>query len=342
MESNFKINIPKPCHEDWNQMTPEETGRFCSSCAKSVVDFSEMKSAEIQDYFIKHQGQKICGRFRNEQIHDKFDLQIPLSTLEDRMPFRKAFLLTLFVVMGSTLFSCKNHDDATLGEVSIVKDTVEQKTTKIPPSKNAVDEQPMIIGKIDQKRYDSLVKAGVKMPPLPPSPPVKQVPFVKRNAKTQKKEEVFVTGDIDLKTSTPIQVTEKDDFIYGMPGITVYPEYIGGAKKFTDFIKANYKFPKNANKINGRLRASFDIEKDGNINEIKIIDNLGSGSGEELVKVLSKSPKWYPAEYNGKKQQFRFELLLVISNETISTMFAKKVTAKIDSVELIRITKFDH
>jgi len=338
MESNFKINIPKPCHEDWNQMTPDDTGRFCGSCVKSVVDFTGMKSSEIQDYFKKHQGEKVCGRFRNEQVNDKFDLQIPQSILEVRMPFSKAFLLTLFVVMGSTLFSCKNQDDATLGEVLIVKDTVEQRTTTgvILPSKNSVDEEPVTIGKIDQKSYDSLVKAGVKIPTLPPPPPVKQVKFFKGNAKIQKKE------DVEVKTSMPIQITEKDDFIYGMPGITIYPEYAGGTKKFKDFIKANYKFTKNSNRINGRLKASFVIEKNGDINDIKIIDDLGYGSGEALISVLSKSSKWYPAEYNGKKQQFHFELLLLLSNDTISRMFDKKITAKIDSVELIRITKFDH
>jgi hypothetical protein len=181
METNFKIAIPKPCHEDWNAMTPDETGRFCDVCTKGVVDFTEMKAPEIQAYFLKNKGQKICGRFRDEQINGKFDLQIPQSVLHKRMSFHKAFLLTLFVVMGSTLFSCKNHDNATLGEVSVVNDSIENKTTKglILPPKDSINEGQMTLGKIDIKRYDSLVKAGVKMPPLPPPPNVKQVKFIK-------------------------------------------------------------------------------------------------------------------------------------------------------------------
>ena len=47
MESKFKITIPKPCHEDWNAMTPEETGRFCSVCTKGVVDFTNKTTEEI-------------------------------------------------------------------------------------------------------------------------------------------------------------------------------------------------------------------------------------------------------------------------------------------------------
>lgn len=339
METNFKIAIPKPCHEDWNAMTPDETGRFCNVCTKGVVDFTNMKAVEIQDYFIKNQGQRICGRFKNEQVKDKFDLQIPQSVLNQRMSFHKAFLLTLFMVMGSTLFSCKNHNDATLGEVSVVNDTVENRTTKgmILPPKDSINEEQMTLGKIDIKRYDSLVKAGVKMPPLPPPPKVKQVKFIK--VKAERKE--IITGDVTVINNNQSQIIE-EEFITGMPGITVYPDYIGGTKKFYDFIKENYKFPKKANKINGELRASFVIEKDGRINEVEVIKDLGNGAGAELIKVLNKSAKWYPAEYNGKKQRVYFELPLLITNDTVSRLFDKKITAKIDAIELIRITKFDN
>ena len=337
METNFKITVSKPCHEDWDKMTPDQTGRFCNSCVKSVVDFTNMKTPEIQEYFIKNQGKKICGRFKSEQINEKFNIQVPQSILNQRMSFQRAFLLTLFVVMGSTLFSCKNHDDAPLGEVLVVNDTI--KKEHLAPKKDSINEERVTLGKIDMKRYDSLVKAGVKMPPLPPPPPVKQVKFVK----PAKAKVIYETSDVEVKVSNePTQIIQEDNFVYGMPGITVYPEYSGGTKKFYDFIKANYKFPKKANRINGELKASFVVEKDGSINEIKIINDLGYGSGAELIRVLSKSTKWYPAEHNGKKERVIFELLLIISNDTISRTFDKKIMAKIDSIELIRITKFNN
>ncbi len=60
MNTLFDILIPKPCHEDWNAMTPDEKGRFCSVCTKGVVDFTNKTNQEIQDCFIQNQGQKIC------------------------------------------------------------------------------------------------------------------------------------------------------------------------------------------------------------------------------------------------------------------------------------------
>jgi hypothetical protein len=124
MENKFKITIPKPCHEDWNAMTPEETGRFCSVCTKGVVDFTNKTTEEIQEYFIQNQGQKVCGRFKNEQVN-RLTIPIPKSVLEQNMSFHRAFLLTLFIVMGSTLFSCKNHNnDYVTGEPVVVEDTM--------------------------------------------------------------------------------------------------------------------------------------------------------------------------------------------------------------------------
>ena len=54
MKTNYSLAIPKPCHEDWSKMTPNAKGRFCKSCVKTVVDFTEMDVDEIQDYIHKN------------------------------------------------------------------------------------------------------------------------------------------------------------------------------------------------------------------------------------------------------------------------------------------------
>ena len=209
MKSKFKITIPKPCHEDWNNMTPDETGRFCSVCTKAVIDFSEKSSEEIQSYLFQNQDQKVCGRFRNEQIN-KFDIKIPKSILMQKRSFHNAFLLALFIVMGTTLFSCKNHNDATLGEVSVVEDTVQTKHTKgliLPPKETIQNQENSTVGKIDMKRYDSLVKAGVKMPPLPPPPPkVNQIKFIKPQKTHKTKNSQVKVGELSIKIIKPEEI----------------------------------------------------------------------------------------------------------------------------------------
>lgn len=123
METKYKITIPEPCKEDWQAMTPEESGRFCSVCTKGVIDFTNKSEKEIQTYLQQNKGKNLCGRFRNDQLN-KFDIQIPQSVFRQPMPFQKAFLLMLFIVMGSTLFSCKNHQNDSLGEVVLIEDSI--------------------------------------------------------------------------------------------------------------------------------------------------------------------------------------------------------------------------
>jgi len=67
MPKSLRLNIPEPCHENWQQMTPREQGRFCGSCQKTVVDFSMMSDQEVLNYFLKAD-HKVCGRFAEDQL----------------------------------------------------------------------------------------------------------------------------------------------------------------------------------------------------------------------------------------------------------------------------------
>jgi len=51
MLKNIQLSIPKPCHENWDAMSPVEKGRFCGSCQKQVVDFSNMNDWQIAEFF---------------------------------------------------------------------------------------------------------------------------------------------------------------------------------------------------------------------------------------------------------------------------------------------------
>lgn len=64
----IQIAIPSPCHEDWNKMTPTDKGRFCASCQKQVIDFTQWSDKELYEFFNKQQS-KVCGRFRATQLN---------------------------------------------------------------------------------------------------------------------------------------------------------------------------------------------------------------------------------------------------------------------------------
>ncbi len=125
------ISIPKPCHEDWGAMIPNEQGRFCGQCARTVTDFTGMKALEIQSYLLENSSKKVCGRFKADQL-DKVTISIPERVLFTQTRFRNIFLLALLVSMGTTLFSCNNGQ--TIGEVAIQKDSITNSTDIVPPA----------------------------------------------------------------------------------------------------------------------------------------------------------------------------------------------------------------
>lgn len=64
----LQLSIFQPCHENWQNMTPTEQGRFCNACSKEVVDFSMMTDSEVLNYFTRISHQNVCGRVLPSQL----------------------------------------------------------------------------------------------------------------------------------------------------------------------------------------------------------------------------------------------------------------------------------
>jgi len=73
MKKSIQITIPEPCHKDWNQMTPTQKGKFCNSCAKEVIDFTNTSDEKLVK--LVHAGASICGRFKATQLNRELTLE---------------------------------------------------------------------------------------------------------------------------------------------------------------------------------------------------------------------------------------------------------------------------
>jgi len=135
MKKSFKIAIPKPCHENWQTMTPNEKGRFCGSCSKTVVDFTQMDPSEIQYYLINNK--RVCGHIKQSQLNN-INLRIPSEVFQKRMPYRRFFSLVLLVVMGSSIMSCTGQNGKTqkIDSVEIIDSTYRKIDTSFVKKNN--------------------------------------------------------------------------------------------------------------------------------------------------------------------------------------------------------------
>jgi hypothetical protein len=102
----MEISIKKPCHENWDAMTPNEQGAFCGKCIKTVVDFSNKSLDEIKAFFAGKQDEKVCGRFEKTQLtalsFDAFYNEFK------GFNFTKRFAVILYFTFGMWLFNASS------------------------------------------------------------------------------------------------------------------------------------------------------------------------------------------------------------------------------------------
>jgi hypothetical protein len=57
------LSIERPCHQDWNDMSPAASGRFCAHCQRQVHDLKQMTAAQVDDLICRSAG-PFCVRYQ--------------------------------------------------------------------------------------------------------------------------------------------------------------------------------------------------------------------------------------------------------------------------------------
>lgn len=117
------ISIPEPCSENWNEMTPTEKGAFCQKCALEVIDFTNKSSDEIRQVLVQNIGNHSCMRIKNTQI-DELNEDFSAWRINNQQSFNRAWVFTLLVVFGMTLFSCQEEEEPVIKQYQKVAQTI--------------------------------------------------------------------------------------------------------------------------------------------------------------------------------------------------------------------------
>lgn len=131
---------------------------------------------------------------------------------------------------------------------------------------------------------------------------------------------IFISTEVKAQTEIPLEtnnyrrLTELDE----------KPAFPGGFQEFYKFIGANYNTPK-IQGLAGKIYVTFIIEKDGSLADIKVLRDIGYGTGQEAIRVLQNSPKWIPGKYKG-------EAVRVLYSLPINIQATEKLIEKIYSI----------
>ncbi|PXY45633.1 energy transducer TonB [Flavobacterium hydrophilum] len=123
-------------------------------------------------------------------------------------------------------------------------------------------------------------------------------------------EEVKITPENLHNYKGEVIKEEEENQVYNTAGLEVKPEFPGGLETMNAFIKQNFKNPKDG--LKGRIYATFILEKDGSLSDIKILRDLGHETGKEAIRVLKLFPKWSPGKQNNKIVRVLYSIPMVI------------------------------
>lgn len=94
--------------------------------------------------------------------------------------------------------------------------------------------------------------------------------------------------------------TVPDKKIYSK--VQVEADYPGGYKGWQDYLFKTFHYPDEAinNEIQGKVVVKFVVDKEGTVDDVKIISGPKKGGlREEAIRVIKNSGKWIPAKVNG-------------------------------------------
>lgn len=93
---SLSVSVPHPCQQSWDEMMPDGTGRFCSSCNKTVIDFTQLSDSQIIS-MLTDTSKSHCGRFKASQLER-------VLTQDKKSPaFIPAAMLGAVLIAGSAV-----------------------------------------------------------------------------------------------------------------------------------------------------------------------------------------------------------------------------------------------
>jgi len=86
------------------------------------------------------------------------------------------------------------------------------------------------------------------------------------------------------------------------------PSFPGGDAELMKYLSSHIKYPVVAeeNGIQGRVIATFVVERDGSISDVKVIKSVDPSLDKEAIRVLKQMPKWIPGKQNGSAVRVKY------------------------------------
>ncbi len=153
----------------------------------------------------------------------------------------------------------------------------------------------------------------------------------------------FILKDVVIKDSSNNEIRYAEDKIFEK--VEIEASFSGGDKLWRGFLMKNLNasIPTDNGAPTGLYTTiiQFIVDKEGNISEIKPLTNNGYGMENEVIRVISKGPKWNPAFQSGRAvKAFRKQpVTFMVSSEDGFDISIYSVKKGIDNPIEIKVAK---
>ena len=153
--------------------------------------------------------------------------------------------------------------------------------------------------------YSEIMPYTKQKEPEPPKPKLKKKPIQTIEAKEELEKatkEVEIEIDLEAENEPIIDYGGDNVEVVKEPFLKVekMPEFPGGEKALLVFLTKNIKYPSEAKRVGaeGYVTVHFIIEKDGSVNNAKVLKGVGFGCDKEAVRVINLL-KFSPGKQRG-------------------------------------------
>jgi len=160
-------------------------------------------------------------------------------------------------------------------------------------------------------QIDELIDVPVTEQLPPPPAPVIQPKVVEVPDEEKIEEEIQINIDVEDTEETKVeeivikivkQVEEKEDDNRIFTIVEEQASFEGGNQAALQFMATKLKYPSRAQRmgVEGKVFCQFVVNRDGSLEDVKVLRGIGAGCDEEAVRVIKLLPPWKPAKQRGR------------------------------------------
>jgi periplasmic protein TonB len=181
------------------------------------------------------------------------------------------------------------------------------------------DEQVEVIAR-NSDVAEEIMDVPVTDQPPPPPPQVQQPQVVEVPDEEEIEEEIQVNLDVEVTEDTKVEhieikqeKEEEEDVNQIFTIVEEQAQPVGGMSAFYKFVGEKMKYPAQARRmqVEGRVFCEFVVNRDGTLQDVKVIRGIGAGCDEEAIRVIQSAPPWKPGKQRGKAVRSKFNLAII-------------------------------